>query len=711
MTFLLKTSHSYIIHLSKIKFLLVLFLLGLFNLSAQEIETVKLPVDNNFKLELNKGNIAFFTDTTWLLTENEIAKNPEKFPFKTITGSYPNFGFDKGSFWLRFKISNPNLKRQTVFLEIRNPIIDYCKVYTVKNFNAYHFRTLGDYFPFQERELFFRNYYLTITLYPLEEREYLINVKNYGEQCPVPVKVLSNEALQSDLVTDQLAFGVYYGLLIFTLLFNIFMFIIMRERENFFYTFYIAFFLLLQASLNGHAFMFLWPDSVRWANHGNPVFASFAVFFLLKFVQTFLNVPILLPKVNKALKVIATILFINGLLAIIYTQTSFRISVLVVNSVTLVLNLMILPIAIVAMRKKVVAAQFFIVAFIFLIISVFVFVMRNFGAIPDNFYTEYSLLVGSAFEVILLSFAIINKFKSFKDGALESLQEINEMKTRANIELEIQVKERTLEITDKNEELSHKNEEILSSIRYASQIQEAILPAENILSSKFPESFIMFSPRDIVSGDFYWFWEDESNKNEFYLIVADCTGHGVPGALMSMLGNSLLNEIIIAEKAKNPAEILDKLRTGVIRSFEQKGSANSKRDGMDLALVKFDFNKMEAIFAGANNPIYLIKNGELQEFKADKQPIGLYEYYKPFSEIKVNLEKNDTFYLSSDGFGDQFGGADGKKLKKSRMKEWLLEISNEPMQNQKAILEERFNNWKANTEQTDDVCLIGVRVV
>ena len=259
-------------------------------------------------------------------------------------------------------------------------------------------------------------------------------------------------------------------------------------------------------------------------------------------------------------------------------------------------------------------------------------------------------------------------------------------------------------ISSQKQVIEEKHKDITDSINYAQKIQTALIISEKSLSSRVDNLFVMFKPRDIVSGDFYWFGEKNGYK---LLAVADCTGHGVPGAFMSMIGITLLNQIVNEKGVTSPAEILNKLREGVISSLNQTNEESGKRDGMDVSVIAW--NKNELIYAGANNPCVVISNNQITELKPDKQPVGLYERQEPFSEQKMDLKTVDSIYLFTDGIVDQFGGSDNKKVKMKLFKEWLGEIATFESVKQKSELESKFSNWKKNYEQTDDILVIGIK--
>jgi len=244
------------------------------------------------------------------------------------------------------------------------------------------------------------------------------------------------------------------------------------------------------------------------------------------------------------------------------------------------------------------------------------------------------------------------------------------------------------EIEKKELEYLHNN--ILGSIRYAENIQKALLPSPAILTEGLHNYFVLFKPKDVVSGDFYWV-KKIANKTIF--AVADCTGHGVPGAFMSMLAISYLNEIVINNNTLRSDEILNRLRRKVKKAFSQNKEL-SVNDGLDIALCIIDFDKMQVQFSGAFNPLFLIRNNQLIEYKADKQPIGVYPKETDFSYKEIDLQKNDMLYLFSDGYKDQSGGKNGKKFMAKQFKELLRTIHKEELGKQKEILDETFENWK-----------------
>jgi len=282
--------------------------------------------------------------------------------------------------------------------------------------------------------------------------------------------------------------------------------------------------------------------------------------------------------------------------------------------------------------------------------------------------------------------------------------------------LEAKVIERTEEVVRQKEEIEIKNQElevlykhVTDSIKYAKRIQEAILPPDSLVKKLLPQSFVLYKPKDIVSGDFYWV--DQKNGKSMFAAV-DCTGHGVPGAFMSIVGYNILKQSVANNSFDSPAQILDALNEGVSETLHHGHDATQAKDGMDLSLCVIDYKKMELQYAGAYNPLYLVRDGKLIQTKADKFPIGLFlgEEKKKFTNHVIPLQKGDTIYIFSDGYADQFGGPSGKKFMASHFRDLLLDVCKHPIEKQKDLLNKTIEEWRGPLDQVDDILVIGVTV-
>jgi serine phosphatase RsbU (regulator of sigma subunit) len=267
-------------------------------------------------------------------------------------------------------------------------------------------------------------------------------------------------------------------------------------------------------------------------------------------------------------------------------------------------------------------------------------------------------------------------------------------------------------IENQKHDVDEKNKNITDSINYAKRIQDAMLPEQKLRERLFPESFVLFLPKDIVSGDFFWFAERDQLV---YAAVVDCTGHGVPGAFMSMIGNAFLNEIVNNLGIFEPAAILNELKRKVIQTLKQSEQDSDSRDGMDIALICYNRNNQMVEFAGANNPVWIISNAHptavIEEVKGSKQPIGIYHVNTAFVNHCIQCKSGDILYLLSDGYADQFGGELGKKFKYKQLKDHLISHASQTMSNQRKALHQTFHQWKGNLEQVDDVLIIGIKIL
>jgi len=299
--------------------------------------------------------------------------------------------------------------------------------------------------------------------------------------------------------------------------------------------------------------------------------------------------------------------------------------------------------------------------------------------------------LGGVVLLVLLAFLLYNR---------------NQLKKKANQKLRIAYKE----IEEKNKEIEKTNLQITDSIEYAQRIQEAILPGQDEIQHLFPESFVLFRPRDVVSGDFYWY---SAQNSRIVIVVADCTGHGVPGAFMSMIGSTLLNEIVNEKKVTDPGRILEYLNEGIIHSLHQdKESSSMQHDGMEIGICSIDLAGKELSFAGSGHNLYLFKNGkELIEVKGDRFDVGgqMHKELKVFTSHLLSIADGVTFYLATDGFIDQSGGSNNKRFTSAQFKELLINLQNHPLHVQKQLMESEFEKWKGLQKQKDDVLVMGIK--
>ena len=676
-------------------------------------------ITDSFKLEQFAKQLVFIEDKSKLKLIDDVLYAK----YKPVEQSVPNFGFNNSSYWFKGMIVNSTAKWQSPVIEIANPNLDIVNLYVFSKKTGRHKKLMGDLVPFSARGNNYKYYHFSMQLLPNDTSLFFINVQNSGEQFHVPMSIGTASYFEDFESNEQLIFGVYFGFILFVLLLNGFFYYVLKERANLLYLGYLVCLLFLQLSLTGFGFKYIWPNSVFLANHANPIFASISMFFLLLFAQEFLSTRIFMPKLNKYVNYLKYFLLLVILAAWIDVNAIYVFSVISINVLSMVCIFVIVPASIYILRQKFKPARFFITAFVFLVISVFLFVLKNAGLVPSNPLTNYGLQIGSALEVLLLTLAVIDKFRQFRIDSFNRLQELNDLKTEANLELEKKVEERTNQLNDQKIVLESQNKEILSSIRYAKRIQDSLLPPQEVLDQLFDENyFVYYKPKDIVSGDFYWASPVRtSGEHPIHLSLAavvDCTGHGVPGAFLSIVASDFLKQSLKEKSVNSTAEALDYLNQKVISNLNQSSNTESRvRDGMDVALIAIDYQKHLLYYSGANNPIYVYRTDEeshlpiLHILKPNKQAIGSISDTIQNYDLQIfDVQAGDTIYLFSDGYADQFGGEYNKKLNYKRFKEILAKASEMPMSLQRTFLKEQFESWKGAIEQTDDVCIMGIKI-
>ncbi len=710
----------------KFKILFFLFLYSI-NGYGQDI-SIKLKDDFNNSFKIAYELYVLIDTNASINFQHALESNQFKLHQQSIA---PNLGFTSNNYWFKFIISNTQAKQSRV-LEFAYPFFNQLDVYIPSLNGKYEKSIVGDHFPFAARPYKHKNFLFDLSFESGETKIIYAYLHCNGEATSFPVKVWTKHDYLRNNYEEHLALGIYYGIILFVFFFSAFLWFIVKERYQLYYFLYIIGVAIFQFSLDGLAFEYLWPNNVWFANHVIPLSGSFTIMALILFVVSLLKTKIHTPIIHK---ILMALLFVDvALFALSFLPNPFySIGLMGLNFIAVPINVLILISAIISYRMGINTAKYFLVAFSLLILGILAALFKNFGILPRVFLTEYSIQMGSAIELIMLSLALaenVKLLKAEKEEAqnllFEELQEKSRMQELANIALEQKVIERTAEIQLQKEVIEEKNKDITASITYALKIQEAILPREEELKASLNEYFVFYKPRDIISGDFYWF---SKRDNLIFIAAADCTGHGVPGALMSMLGNSFLNEIVNEYNIYNPADILDLLRLKVIKTLRQR-ETNTK-DGMDIAICVINTQLREINYAGAFNPVYITssENDEasggfevhvnefvpdkyLKIMPADRFPVGIVEgqHNDMFTNKKYHYHVGDCLYLFSDGLADQFGGAQGKKYKTKQLKDLLLKISRYDMDFQLLSISEDFENWKGAHEQVDDILMIGIKL-
>ncbi len=496
--------------------------------------------------------------------------------------------------------------------------------------------------------------------------------------------------------------GIYAGILFIILVYNLMLYVSTKD-----FTFVYSALLLLfswhyEMFRNEEFGLFIFSNLTGWNYCNslvNPVnfFISLSALSLTFYLQSLLRLKELLPVLHKLLNVLILVFLIFALLSG-FSETEANALIFLTVSITLLFYFIV---GILSWSKGYRPARFFVIADIVFIICVLSILFNYFGIID----TVMQIGQFKARHIGLISFfGLITLATGDKIITLQKEKELAQEK--ALEVLEQKVKERTSEVVQQKQLLEEKQKEILESISYARRLQEAILPPEDFISKHLPNNFILYLPKDMVAGDFYW---AEKANDVFLIAAADSTGHGVPGALVSVVCSNALNRAVKEFKLYDPGKILDKTRELVIETFDK--SYSEVKDGMDISLLAIDMKNKKVFWSGANNPLwYMDKNGVLIEIKADKQAIGRGERNNLYTTHELNYAQENTFYLFTDGFADQFGGPKGKKFKYKPLFELLQKTGRLGIKEQSELIQSTFFNWKGELEQVDDVCIIGIKL-
>jgi len=691
------------------RYLILLFSLFCFVFKSQgQEEFVDISKISSFQHLAPHAKI--LEDPEHLFTVEQILKDSAiQAEYFSSDAEIPYMDFTRSTYWMKLKVENPTDEKLTYYIELARPLTNVVRLYVYNEDGSLDYlHESGDIFPFDHREYEHRRFVFPHQFPAHSKKILIIETESDGEILKLPIKFWVIYEFTQFVSKENFYIGLYYGLFILVIILYSLFGIALREKLYLYFVSYVFALAIFQFSLDGLAYQFFWRENPWLANHAILIFASLAMLGMLLYVQQFLDFSEGFKKYNAVYKVFIFLVVIS-LLVCLSSGIFYSITYPILNALSFLAVLFILLGIVMKARKDKKLELPILLAFLALTVSSTLFILANVDLIHSEFLASNSLKLGSASEMIFLSIAMAGRYRktqldkmAAQESVVKQLEEINELKSQQTEKLEIEVAERTKEIQQKNTQLSTQNEEILNSINYAQRLQDAILPTDEELSSALPNSDILFLPKDIVSGDFYWMKETE---NHVYFAVADCTGHGVPGAMVSVLGYNSLNRCIQEFNLRDAGKILDKLRELVIETFSNDKIKVS--DGMDIALCVWD-KKSELQFAGAYNPLYHIQNGELNEIKGDKQPIGYFDNTSPFQTHTIKLQQGDSIVLFSDGYADQFGGPKGKKFKYSQFKELLLENQGKKSPAWRTELKSAFNAWRGKEEQIDDVCVLTV---
>ncbi|MDM8517691.1 7TM diverse intracellular signaling domain-containing protein [Desulfobacterales bacterium HSG16] len=641
----------------------------------------------------------------------------------------PNLGEVNVHIWVKIRVKNNFYEKREYMLEVPFAPIDLIELYLFDSFGNVAAEKSGESVAFDERKFRYPNPLLSFSIDGQEEK--ILYLRYYDEgSIPIPLTLWSPRLFVEESLHMQYLVGLYYGIIVVMIPYNLFLFVFVRDRSYLFYTLYVATFGIFQMAFDGLAQKYIWPGiSIWWSNRLLFFFMSLAVFFFVGFSRYFLHTGEYAPRFEKLIPLLMIAILMEGLSLFVFP---FSIVTPLLTVTAICASVTFFLMSVISLRKGYLPARFYLIAFFCFVTGVFLLGLRYIGILPSNFYTENGLQIGFAVEVLLLSLALadrINILRSEKEEArresIASLHSAHELKIKYSRGLERKVRDRTIELEKNRNELQHafmkledSNQSTMDSIRYAKQIQQALLPKTEFMKKYMPNNFVIWMPRNIVGGDIFFF---EPVEQGFILAVVDCTGHGVPGAFMTMIAMSTLRRIIKDERYYDPAKILERMNFIVKTTLQQDSEDACSDDGMDIGIVKVSDNegrgKLSLIFAGANISLLYNQNGAIHQLKADRQSIGYRQSKRSnidfnFTNQPLDIENGMSFYISTDGFEDQLGGdiltgSMEKRFGKKRLRELLGKISDLSFQEQKAFIMAEFNEHRGKREALDDVTVVG----
>jgi serine phosphatase RsbU (regulator of sigma subunit) len=720
--------------LDSIKRYIFLFLLlfpVLENSSAQEVLKINSIEKANEQIE---NYIYIFKDTTNALDINQISNMIKKDLFLPLN-QFKEKRSSKNTYWLYFSIDNNLENDYPIGLVIpkQDHLID---VYSFAD-SIFYSQKSGFYMDASKNDeiIPFSN---TIQIKDAKRIDFYLKIKNINDQLPdFSFKIVNLEKVTKQSNRLLIFDGFAQGMMWLMIMYSLFLFFLNKDKLYLYYSLYIILSSVWYLScLNIGLGFRLFPELPREISPYSETPMYIGMIFYLQFIRLFINSSQILPKWDKTLKLFQILIAIESLrnLVFIYLTNlvilNFKIANIGMAVMLIFYFIFIIKLSLLKSKLTNIVA----IGCSFLVLALLL------GSMLVAFFNDSGFLIlkiGILSELIVFTFGISFRYslieadkQKFQKQLIIQLSENAELHEKVNKELAEKVKERTLEIEkqrdiviSQKDHIEKINTEITDSINYAKYIQSSILPKADQLDSYLGEHFVLYKPKDIVSGDFYW---TSKIDNKTIIAAVDCTGHGVPGAFMSMLGTALLNEIINKEYITHPGVILRRLRKEVINSLKQKGERGEQKDGMDISLCTLDLENMKLQFAGANNPIYLIRKSNLEEagelrceltgddrlyeIKGDMMPIGIYDRMENFTFHEIDIFKGDSIYLFTDGFPDQFGGPDCKKFGYKPFREQLIKNNSKTMPDQKISLGKVLNEWMGNNSQIDDILVIGFKI-
>jgi len=693
-------------------------------------------IDSYFKEKNITSDCSYFIDSSFLYSIDEVIA--EQLSFSTTSKDLLNFGFIEGNVWIKIEVENYSSKTLLAYLMLDNKIVESVSYYEVNNGEIAKTELSGLRIPYSSKKIKGGKPVFRLKMWPHQNKTVYLKVASGDFAFWQKLILQSEETYQSKQAKRIYTDGIHYGLVFVLLMMSLFYFMTLKKKTFLYYIFYQSAILIYLIASDGMLFQIIFSSASD---------SCIQIYFIASILTQFAILPFatVALKIHQNSKKLFLFILAYGVILFVFLLYSVFGSALPIQLLTIFSSASLLIVVVASIlsfnKTEMYLPLYFLASILPIFIIILLFLLRNTGAIELSVGVE-NIKAGFVIQLLIMSFGLSMVFKRHvKDAskeAIENLENLNRVKDDLNSRLEMCVGERTTEldkaITDLNkvnlkmleinrklederdkfenqkEILEQQKKELTDSIEYAQRLQRTLMTTDEDLNELFDSKYFVFSlPKDIISGDFYWAGRV---GDKTVLTVADCTGHGVPGAFMSVIGITYLREIVENMHIESAADILYNLRSRVVESFQKHVQYEEfPKDGMDLALVVIDKKNKIIDYAGAYNPMYLIRSSVLTTYRPNHLPIGIDERNsQKYTSNIINYKPGDMIYLFSDGYVDQFGWRTGKKFKARQFRELLLDIYELPLEVQKAVIKNSIKNWKGDIEQIDDITIIGLRL-
>lgn len=644
------------------------------------------------------GKLVYLEDNTNRMTVQEVAgKMPTQ--SKTLPTNQANFYQSNSTFWFKFEIKHPAFAQEDWLVEVPYPPLDYVDFHYQDAQGRWQIERSGDRLSFRQKSIKTKINAFKLIFHSDSIHTFYVSVKTNGI-LQIPFNFQESYTFFIDLGYEEAFLGIFYGMLLALGLYNLFLFFVLSDIAYLWYSVYMFCSVVFTASLIGHTFQYLFFDAPFLIEPVLVFSGCFLIFTVCSFIQSFLGTKENIPRGHLALKIVKAVAILNILAFFVFGYT---VSTRLLNVLSPFTVLSIITISIYATVKRIPAAQFLSLAFLSMVIGTTVYALMQLSYLPHSLFTVHAPRFGLSFQGLLFSLALADRYRALRRQLLQQEKEENE-------KLENRVKERTEALEDSNKVLAHQNSQIQQSIQAAKVIQKAILPHQEKREALLQDYFVIYRPRDVVSGDFYWL--NKIGENTF-LAVIDCTGHGVPGAFMTLITNNLLDKIVRVWDMQDPAKILARLHEEVQLMLHQKETDNSYGMDMSFMVITPQQTHTQIVFAGAKQKAYYMLPAEpkIQTLAGNRKSIGgTHTAEADFQNYTLALPKGSKIYLTTDGYLDQ-NDVKRKKIGEKQFIQLLEQVGSEDMTFQKQTLIKYLYNFMKDTEQRDDILVIGINII